>query len=1016
MSLIRFVKILRPHFAAAKYSVETGKISRLDAGSASRGSNGRPELAEMRTATTVQLQRTGRALCLSGAALGALGLGGWFFEADIVTTFIAGRPAMMPNTAVSLMMLGFAAAISPLPPRAGRLRAVMASALGLSVLGIAVATIAEYVAGWDLGIDQVLMSDAGAATYPGRPSPITAAALTLLATARLVTDRRGIVFAQLAEWLTLAAASLPFVSLVGHLFGAGQIYEMRTASAVGVALPTAIALLLIAVGMLLRHPSTGQMKVATSRGPGGILIRRLGIVAILGPPLLGVIVHRAIAMAGFVDLPLTLAALTVGGVPVALSVIFRTARRIDEVHNALEESRQQARALIEGSADGIFVADLEGRYTDVNSVGCQMLGRSREEIIGKTIVDLIPPDEVGRLADARSRLLEGATQTAEWHLRKKDGTFLPVEVSAKILPDGRWQGVARDITRRKAAEEAAHRSEARLEGIISIAADAIISIDEQQRIVMYNEGARRIFGWSRAEAIGKPLDILIPTRFADAHRGHIKGFEREPASARMMHGRPMVVGLRKNGEEFPAEAAISKIADDTQRLFNVFLRDVTATKHLEADLREAVKRFRFIAESGEILGSSLDIQKNVQSLAELAVRSLCDCCIITMPDEDGGLITTRVDAPDGLNPVKIRVERVAVDSNHPLESPATHGREPVLVADVNDEWLHSHVHDDSTLALVRGAGARSLMALPIVAGEQVTGTMLLLAAESGRRYRDADLQVAQDLARRTALAAENARLYRVAKAAIRARDEILSIVAHDLRSPLAAAQVGARLLAGQVPEDRREASRRTAEAIHRSIRLATRLVDDLLDVARIDAGKLGLDLREISPEVIVYNAVESYLPLATGASIRLEAEVAPGLPLVLADEERIQQVLGNLLNNAIKFTPRGGRVRIVAEQEGAEIRFSLIDTGTGISPDHLPRVFDRFWQSRTTDRRGAGLGLAIAKGIVEAHGGHIRAESVMGVGSTFSFTLRVFSPQADLRTHDRAATTSVSVAPGNSPH
>jgi signal transduction histidine kinase len=94
----------------------------------------------------------------------------------------------------------------------------------------------------------------------------------------------------------------------------------------------------------------------------------------------------------------------------------------------------------------------------------------------------------------------------------------------------------------------------------------------------------------------------------------------------------------------------------------------------------------------------------------------------------------------------------------------------------------------------------------------------------------------------------------------------------------------------------------------------------------------------------------------------------------------------------------------------------LIDTGTGISPDHLPRVFDRFWQSRTTDRRGAGLGLAIAKGIVEAHGGHIRAESVMGVGSTFSFTLRVFSPQADLRAHDRAATTSVSVAPGNSPH
>lgn len=947
------------------------------------------------TAPTVQLQQAGRVLCLSGAALGALGLLGWLFEAEIATTFIAGRPAIMPNTALSLLMLGLAAAM-PFPrASAERIWTVMASVLGLSVLVIAAATVAEYVTGSNLGIDEVLISGAGAATYPGRPSPITAATLTLLATALLIADRRWIPFAQLAEWLTLAATSLPFISLVGHLFGAGQIYEMRTAPAIGVALPTAIALLLIAIGMLLRQPSTGKMRFATSRGPGGILVRRLGIVAILGPPLLGVIAHRAIALAGFVDVPLTFAALTVVGVPVALSLIVLTARRIDEVHDALEESRQQARALIEGSADGIFVADLDGRYIDVNAVGCQMLDRPREDIIGKTIVDLIPPEEVGRLADARSRLLEGATQTAEWHLKRKDGTFLPVEVSAKILADGRWQGVARDITRRKAAEEAARRSEARLEGIISMAADAIISIDEQQRIVMYNEGASRIFGWSSAEAIGKPLDILIPRRFADAHRGHIQEFDREPASARMMHGRPMVFGLRKNGEEFPAEAAISKIADDTQRLFNVFLRDVTVTKNLEANLRQAVKRFRFVAEAGEILSSSLDIHENMQRVARLAVRSLCDCCITMMSDEESGLITTRADAPYESNAGEIHVKRVAFDSDHPHGWLATQRREPMLVADVNEEWLQSHVLDAPTLALLREVGATSLMKVPIVAGDQFVGTMLLLATKSGRRYREADLQAVQDLARRAGLATENARLYRVAQSAIRARDEMLSIVAHDLRSPLSAAQFAASLLAGQVPEDRREASRKPTEVIHRSIRMATRLVDDLLDVARIEAGTLGLDRREVSPEVIVYNAFETHLPLATEASVRLEAEVAPGLPSVWADDERIQQALGNLLNNAIKFTPRGGRVRIVAQQEGDEIRFALSDTGQGISPDHLPRVFDRFWQSRSADRRGAGLGLAIAKGIVEAHGGHIRAESVVGMGSTFSFTLRPFCPQPD---------------------
>jgi PAS domain S-box-containing protein len=949
------------------------------------------------TATAVELQRTGRALCLSGAALGALGLAGWFFEAETATTFIAGRPAMMPNSALSLLMLGLAAAVPPPAASQGGIRTVLACILELSVLAIASATVVEYVAGWNLGIDQLLISSGGTSTYPGRPSPITAASLTLLATALLIADRRRIRFAPMTEWLTLAAAFLSFVSIVGHLFGAGQIYEMRTARAIGVALPTAIALILIAVGMLLRNPDAGKMKLATSRGPGGILVRRLGIVAILGPPLLGVIAHRAILLAGFVDLPLTLAVLTTVGVPVALILILVTAKRIDEVHDVLKVSREQARALIEGSADGIFVADLDGRYTDVNPVGCQMLDQSREDIIGKAIVDLIPPEEVGRLAEARSRLLEGATQTAEWHLRKKDGTFLPVEVSAKILADGRWQGVARDITRRKAAEEAARRSEARLEGIISIAADAVISVDEQQRVVMYNEGARRIFGWSRAEALGKPLDLLIPRRFAEAHRGHIQGFAREPVSARMMHGRPIIVGLRKNGEEFPAEAAISKIEDDKRRLFNVFLRDVTVTKQLEADLRQTVTRFRFLAESGEILASSLDIREVMQTLAGLAVRSLGDCCVIAMADGEGGLITTRADASHGSSAGVIHVERVALDSDHALGWLATQRREPMVVADVNEGWLRSHVHDGPTLALVRGLGATSLMEVPIVAGDRFLGTMVLLTAESGRSYGEADLQAVQDLARRTGLAAENARLYRAAQTAIRARDEMLSIVAHDLRSPLSAAQVGASLLARQVPDERQETARKTAETIHRSIRLATRLVDDLLDVARIEAGKLALDLREVSPEAIVHNAVELYQPLAARVSVQLDADVPSGLGLVLADEDRVQQVLGNLLNNAIKFTPAGGRVLIVAQDEGDEVRFAVTDTGPGISPDYLPRIFDRFWQASTADRRGAGLGLAIAKGIVEAHGGHMWAESASGKGSTFSFTLRVFCPQPDLR-------------------
>jgi len=251
--------------------------------------------------------------------------------------------------------------------------------------------------------------------------------------------------------------------------------------------------------------------------------------------------------------------------------------------------------------------------------------------------------------------------------------------------------------------------------------------------------------------------------------------------------------------------------------------------------------------------------------------------------------------------------------------------------------------------------------------------------------------VAVDLARRTGLAAENGRLYRAAQAATRARDNVLGIVAHDLRSPLATAQIGADLLARHVPEDRREQSRRVAETVRRSIGLATRLVQDLLDVARIESGRLELDVKLTSPAELVHHALDLYRPMANAALIRLEGEVSGDVPAVVADSDRIQQVLSNLLDNALKFTPAGGLVRIVAQREGHEIRFDVTDTGTGIPAGQLPHVFDRFWQATPKERLGSGLGLTIAKGVVEALGGRIWVESRPGEGTTFFFTLPLAS-------------------------
>jgi PAS domain S-box-containing protein len=210
-----------------------------------------------------------------------------------------------------------------------------------------------------------------------------------------------------------------------------------------------------------------------------------------------------------------------------------------------------------------------------------MLEYSREEILGKTILDLIPPEQEERLWSDKAYFLKGGTNVAEWTLRRKDGRYLPVEVSAKILPDGRWQGIVRDISERKRVEEALRLSEAKFSRMVSISSDAIISIDEAQRITLFNEGAEKIFGYSSAEMIGAPFDVLIPERFRAIHARHLESFMAGPDAARHMSARSgTVYGVRRDGEEFPADAAISKLSVGGKSILTVTLRDITESERL----------------------------------------------------------------------------------------------------------------------------------------------------------------------------------------------------------------------------------------------------------------------------------------------------------------------------------------------------------------------------------------------------------------------------------------------------
>ncbi len=631
-----------------------------------------------------QLPGVGRWLCLAAAGFGVVGLLDGLLGAGIWTSVLLDASPMPTNSALGLVMLGGAGALR-YRPDVDRARTTISALAALVALLIGVVTLAEYAFGLDFPISHLL--DRGEPpVHPVRPAPLAAIALSLLGLAVLTLDARLTARVRPSEWFTLIAWLVGFTTVVGFLFGAEVLYHLGRAPMIGVAPPTALGLVLISAGLLLALPTAGLMRVATAPGSGGILLRRLTPATIVGPALLGVAAMHVLRALGIESSGVLGAVLAASMTVVGLLLLVITAAPLNRAHEALDSGRARIEYLVEQAPDGIFVADLEGRYTDVNRVGCRMLGFTRDQIVGKRIVDLIPDDLVPRLEQEKRQLLDGEEQVGEWLLRKSDGTWLPVEVSAKILPDGRWQGFVRDI--------------------------------------------------------------------------------------------------------------------------------------------------------------------------------------------------------------------------------------------------------------------------------------------SGRKQREQELRHLQEEQQR----------------AIQVRDSVLGIVAHDLRNPLGTILMQAAVLRrpGAEPERR---SKRPAETIERSGNRMNRIIQDLLDVTLMEEGRLAVEQNRVSAYQIISDAVEAHGPLATAASLELELDAERYLPEVWADRDRLLQIFDNLIGNALKFTEAGGIVTVGAVAKPGEVLFWVADTGAGITPESLPHIFDRFWQASRGQRRGVGLGLPIAKGIVEAHGGRIWVESTFGRGSTFFFTI-----------------------------
>lgn len=681
----------------------------------------------------------------------------------------------------------------------------------------------------------------------------------------------------------------------------------------------------------------------------------------------------------------------------------------------LRAAEERFRLLVEGTTDyAMMMLDPQGNVVSWNPGAERITQYRSDEIVGRHVSTFYEPEDVRRGLPQRELDVAAAEGRYEDEGRRvrKDGSryWSNVVVAALRGEDGRLRGYAkitRDVTEKRKAEEsdrllaeeeAARRTaedfadvvqqqREQLRITLQSIGDAVISTDAAGRVTFLNPIAERLTGWTSAEATGRPLPEVFRIVNEQTRR-----MVENPAERALREG--VIVGLAnhtillaRDGRETAIDDSAAPIRDSVGTVIGAVLvfRDV-------AERRKTEQTAKFLAEAGNALAAVADFDTMLRRVARLAIPYFADWVTIDLLEADGTLRRVAVDHAD---PSKV----AAAEELHRLYPPdpdASRGiwrilksGESELAMEITDELLRDAFRDEELVRRVRALGLTSYIGVPILIRGTAGGVITFACAESGRNYDPSDLAVAEDLASRAAVALENARLYGELQTADRRKDQFLAILAHELRNPLAPIFNGLHVL--RLAGGSGQAAEQTCTMMERQLSQMARLVDDLLDVSRINSDKLELRCETVELAAVLQSAVETSRPQIEARGHELTVAIPARSIYLDADFVRLAQVFSNLLNNAARYTERGGRVSLTVECREGEAIVSVRDTGIGIPPDMLDSVFELFMQlDRAVERRqgGLGIGLMLVKRLVEMHGGAVEARSE-GAGRGSEFVVRL---------------------------